>query len=150
MRFFYIPLLLQIYPARGVLGQDESNTVITYFSAETRASLSSGTHYAHIVLPDQPEVIALGPFGVPECDGDNKVILRTTFSASATSNDDVMFVYSNEQGYPPIHFGAAKPIMRRDTYLSEENSITAYCDNGSNNTPTTTSTSSLSCEFVSL
>lgn len=147
MRPIYSSLLLQIFGAWSALGQD---TVLTYFSVETRPSLSSGTHYAHLVLPDQLDVISLGQFAVPECGQGSELVLLTTFSASITSDNDVMFFYSSDQDYPPINVGHARPVAKRDTYLTEENTITAYCEEDTTNTQTTPLPSSLTGESRSL
>lgn len=136
MRFLYLPLLLQIY---GAWGASADSTTVAYFWAEVTASLSSGTHYAHLVLPDQPGVIAFGQFVVPECDNNSDLILQISFSASTTSDKDVLYLYSSDQGYPPIDVNNARPIVKRDTYVTLENTIKAYCDNGNNSTQTTAS-----------
>ena len=136
MWFLYLPVLLQIYGARGATAD---STTVAYFWAEVTPTLSSGTHYAHLVLPDQPDVIAFGQFVVPECDNNSDLILRISFSASTTSDKDVLYLYSSDQGYPPINVSNARPIVKRDTYVTLENAIMAYCDNGNNSTQTTAS-----------
>lgn len=57
--------------------------ILTPYANERLNQSRYCTHYAHIVLPNQPEVIT-GPFGVPECVETSEPILRTTFSANTT------------------------------------------------------------------